>query len=251
MNAEELFAVWAPEGSTWSPWVKPVLFAAQTPIPDPARAAWAAAKERVRGRWKPGSGREALLIDLAGPESLALALECAAYGYRPVPVINSCCGSAAFIDNEPTRAGLEEGAAILRGISLPSNAPPAFVLDGRRMTGVPKPADFDNRWLAFPQDFPSAVLLRSQGIPGAVLIQEQRRDPRDDLAHVLLRWQQGNVGILSLDLASMTEGPLPIEVSKPPWFRAAAYRVLATFRLRRNSAGGFGAIVPTFHGGMA
>jgi len=38
--------------------------------------------------------------------------------------------------------------------------------------------------------------------------------------------------------------PRPVEIQKPSRFRSAMYRMLAMVGLRRNSAGGFGAIVP-------
>ena len=33
MNQEEVFSVWAPQGSIWSRWVAPVLFAAPGAVP--------------------------------------------------------------------------------------------------------------------------------------------------------------------------------------------------------------------------
>ena len=73
----------------------------------------------------------------------------------------------------------------------------------------PGPGTFDNRWVVFPQDFPSAAFLRSRGVAEVLLIQAGAQ-PQEDLAHVLLRWQQG--------------GP-------------------------RNNAGGFGAVIPVRSGG--
>ncbi len=245
MNAVELYSAWAPEGLPWSPWAKPVLFADERPVPAAAAEAWRTARERSRGRWTPPSTRDAaLVLDLPGPDALALALDCVAHGFRPVPLFNSCTGPAALVDNEPLRAGLVDGAELLRGLALPFEPPPVFVLDARRLAGQPEPARFDNRWIVFPQDFPSGALLRSRGIRRAVLVQEGRRDPASDLAHVLLRWQEAGVEILAVDL-TRESAATPITVSRPGRFRALGYRVLAAFGLRRNSAGGFGAVVPT------
>ncbi len=245
MNAQELFSIWAPEGAPWSPWVKPVLFADERPLAAQAEESWRAARERSRGRWTPPAGRDAaLVLDLAGAEALALALDCAAHGFRPVPLFNSCTGPAALVDNEPIRAGLAEGAAALGSNALPVEAPPAFVLDSERLKGKPEPKRFDNRWIVFPQDFPSAALLLSLGIARAVLVQSGSREPRQDLAHVLLRWQQSGVEILAVDLAGEA-APARLVVSRPSRFRWFGYRVLAALGLRRSSAGGFGAVVPT------
>lgn len=250
MNPHELFQVWAPEGAPWSPWVKPVLFAAEGAVPDSSLEAWQAARARSSGG---ATVREplgtALVLDLPGPYALALALDSARSGWQPVPLFNSCTGISALIDNHPLRAGLVEGAALLGGLVLPDDAPPAFVLDARRLDGQPASGRFDNRWIVFPQDFPSAALLQSRGVRRAILIQEGRRDPRPDLAHVLLRWQRAGLELLALDLAGATEAT-PIAVSTPGLFRAFGYRILSAVGLRRSGTGGFGARVPVpGHGG--
>jgi len=179
-----------------------------------------------------------------GPVALALALDCATHGWRPVPLFNSCPGPEALVDNESIRAGLTEGAWMLREMNLPAAAPPAFVLDSHRTEGQPAPKRFDNRWVVFPQDFPSAARLVSGGLRRVCLVQHGRREPRSDLAHVLLRWQQAGLEILALDLAGEAS-PAPIAVAKPSRFRALGYRALVALGLRKNSAGGFGALVPS------
>jgi len=251
MNAESLFAAWAPDAAHWSPWAKPVLFAAVHAVESADSEAWSATRERARGLWTPPrAGDAALVVDLDGPDALALALECAQHGYRPVPLFNTCIGNFALLDNRPLRTGLELGAQELEAARLPDSAPPAFVLDARRTAGSPRPGAFDNRWLVFPQDLPSATALRARGLQRAVLVQRGRAQPLSDLAHVLLRWQQQGLPLELLDLAD-TQGaqaaeraPRPLEVVRPSQFRSLSYRLLATLGLRRSSAGGFGAPVP-------
>jgi hypothetical protein len=202
MNALELFDVWAPEGAPWSLWAKPVLFAAQSPVPAFASQDWQAARAVTRGRWTPAALAETMLVlDLPGPVALALALDCASHGWRPFPMFHSCTGPSALVDNESIRAGLAEGALLLRDANLPETAPPAFVLDSRRVDGAPAPRRFDNRWVVFPQDFPSAARLLASDLRRVLLVQDGRREPRPDLAHVLLRWQRAGLEILALDLA--------------------------------------------------
>ena len=245
MNALELFEVWAPSGAPWSPWAKPVLFAPQAPIPGGASQNWQAARGRARALWTPVAMSEtALVLDLPGPVALALALDCALQGWRPVPLFNSCPGPEALVDNESIRAGLAEGAYMLREANLPAEAPPAFVLDAYRTQGQPAPKRFDNRWVVFPQDFPSAARIAAGGLRRALLVQHSSREPRADLAHVLLRWQQAGLEVLALDLAGETS-PSPITVAKPSRFRAFGYRALVALGLRKNSAGGFGGLVPS------
>jgi hypothetical protein len=251
MNPLELFQTWAPEGAPWSPWAKPVLFAATSPVSAGASQNWQAARTRARALWTPAGSRAtaamsetALVLDLPGPVALALALDCSAQGWRPVPLFNSCPGPEALVDNESIRVGLAEGAYLLREANLPAAAPPAFVLDCHRTEGQPAPKRFDNRWVVFPQDFPSAARLVASGIRRACLVQHGRTEARSDLAHVLLRWQQAGLEVLALDLASETP-PALLSVRPPSRFRAFGYRALVALGLRRNSAGGFGALVPT------
>jgi hypothetical protein len=65
--------------------------------------------------------------------------------------------------------------------------------------------------------------------------------PHEDLAHVLLRYQEAGIAILS---AATDGGAEPITIAKPNNFGRFWYRALALAGLRRNSAGGFGAVIP-------
>src|SRR5438045_2558006 len=79
---------------------------------------------------------------------------------------------------------------------------PARWVASARLPGT-RPADkgtFDNRWMVFPQDFPSARFLVGQGIRHALLVQKDRAEPQDDLAHSLLRWQEGGIKVQSKKL---------------------------------------------------
>jgi hypothetical protein len=78
-----------------------------------------------------------------------------------------------------------------------------------------------------------------------VLLQEQRLgdQPKPDLAHVLRRWQEAGIELYLQDPAGY-EAPQPMDVKLPSRFRSLVYRVLALSGLRRNSAGGFGSVIP-------
>jgi hypothetical protein len=101
---------------------------------------------------------------------------------------------------------------------------------------------FDNRWMVFPQDFPSGKFLLGQGIRNAVLISRWKQ-PGEDVAHILLRWQEAGISIYSKSVTS-DEAVCPIKVSPPSRFRRSWHRALAMVGLRRNSTGGFGAVIP-------
>jgi hypothetical protein len=153
--------------------------------------------------------------------------------------------SSALVDVTPIQRELAKGAKFLQKLSLPLEAPPAFLLDARREAGgaIGSPGRFDNRWVVLPQDFPSANLLLSRGLRTCLLIQERPGPPVTDLSHALLRWQEAGIRIHRRALLSDTK-PMPLFVEKPWFFRSLFYTVLALMGLRRNSAGGFGSLIP-------
>ena len=242
MTKEEIFNAWAPEGAEWSDWAKPVLFA-QWPddvTPPATMPQWA----QPNYLWLPqASGRTAVVVDLPAVESVRTGIAFARRGYRPVPLFNTSYGPSPVIEIAPLVLELGRGARLLQAISIASNAAPVFLIDANRMQPAvaPGPGKFDNRWVVFPQDFPSAAFLRSRGVADVLLVHSAAR-AQEDLAHVLLRWQQGG---LRIQAASPTDSaPHDLTITPPSWFRRAWYRAITASRLRRNNAGGFGAVIP-------
>src|ERR1700687_114318 len=90
MTGKQLYEVWAPTESPWSPWVSPALFAQMECREDSA----AIAPDRSQITWyEESAGPEsAVVVDLPGADSIRLAMTLAALGYRPVPVINASPG---------------------------------------------------------------------------------------------------------------------------------------------------------------
>lgn len=270
MDAQRLFEVWAPPESVWSRWAKPVLFASPS-APPWQEPGWSveAPGPGPTGHLDPGA---AYVIDLPGAAAVERGLALAHAGYRPVPLYNTAHHPAAVVATEPILARLAVGAGELAALAIPPAAPPAFLLDSRRLWPhvAPEPGRFDNRWMVFPQDFPSASFLAARGVRRVVLVQEVpapaipgipgipwlgSEQPQADLAHVLLRYAQGGLELflqpadLSADLSAL---PRPLQVQKPGGFRSIFYRAIALAGLRRGSAGGFGAVIPvaTSHTGF-
>jgi hypothetical protein len=244
MQPEEVYESWVPPGGAWSLWARPVLFAQMSPgeDPSPLAAPWS----ELDVGWLPAAaGDAALVVDLAGDDSVRTGLALAARGYRPVPLFNACTGPHEVIDQRPILLALRAGAPYLRALDLSPSAPPAFLLDARRL--VPerevRPGVFDNRWQIFPQDCPSAEALKARGVGRVVLLQRGRCLPRTDLADVLRGWQAGGIALLSKDLA-VTAAPTALRVVPLPWYRVAWNRVLEAVGLRHSPPGGFGHIVP-------
>src|SRR5258708_3464877 len=142
MNNEELFSIWAPDASVWSPWVKPVLFACM----ESALPMAADAPPELDVSWAPdASERCALVLDLPGADAVFLAMALAGNGYRPVPLFNALptpAGSrvldpatgrpVAAVNVLPILSALRDKASELAGLTIPSDAPPVFMLDANR-----------------------------------------------------------------------------------------------------------------------
>jgi hypothetical protein len=243
MTNEQCFATWAPDGVAWSQWAKPVLFAQLDRINLRVQDMEPGASADVS--WVPEPrDRAAIVVDLPGPASVATGIALAERGYRPVPLFNTSDGASPVVKVDSIALALRLGAETIRDARMAADAPPAFLLDAHRMSPrvLPGPGKFDNRWMVFPQDFPSGTYLRAAGI-GEVLLIADGTSAREDLAHVLLRWQQAGVRILAAP-ATRGERPRELVIKEPSLFRRAWYRVVALSGLRRNDAGGFGAIIP-------
>lgn len=207
-----------------------------------------------------------VVADLPGRDAIFYGLALLDRGYRPVPIIDGSPGpdriylspidpsiptsksykSACIVDMSGLLLALCQGSARLREADLAPEAPPVFLLDSKRMTGVSYVVDgaFDNRWMTFPQDFPSSRYLRDRGIRRVVFVHDTfLTQPQEDLAHVLLRWQEDGIAIESKS-AHFGESPVPIKMNRPFRFRATWYRALAALGLRRNDTGGFGSYPP-------
>jgi hypothetical protein len=248
MTPEQLYDLWAPQASAWSAWAKPVLFASLPavsglpgelpPLPD---VAWAPAAD----------AGTALVVDLRGPLAVLTGLALARRGFCPVPLFNGCSAPGMVVDVAPIQDLLARGGALLCETPPAAGAPPVFLLDADRLSaaGGLYPGRYDNRWAVVPQDFPSASCLLRAGITAVCLAAPA---VRDDLAHVLRRYQEAGLRLSSIAPTGMlaapdtpVPSPQPLEVPRPRFlFRSAWYRLLVFARLRRNAAGGFGAVVP-------
>jgi hypothetical protein len=255
MSPEDCYAAWAPDDVEWARWAKPVLFTQLGDIRE-AEPSSLPAETPVEGL-PDASGGVAVVVDLGGEESLLTGLKLATRGFRPVPLYNATSGPRPAVDVSLILRWLRPGAEFLTKAGLRPDAPPALLLDADRNRREPGPGDYDNRWVVLPQDFPSAAFLQSRKIREVVLVQRGTTTPREDLAHVLRRWQDGGVRILALDL--MRGGaPEPIDVPRPSAFRVTWYGLIALLGLRRSNVGGFGGMIPEqtsggggFRGGFA
>jgi hypothetical protein len=270
MEPREIFEIWAPDNSVWSPWAKPVIF---TQMKEEGVMIPPENEVDYDAYWAPHAAeRTALIINLSGDESVRAGLSLAEHGYRPVPLYNTSMGQKPVLDINPIIAKLIAGTALLQRLQGFNSAdymvdqnPPAFLIDSDRLKGAlpPMPGMYDNRWVVWPQDFPSSTFLRSKGIERVMVIQSGTQ-VQDDLAHVLTRWQKDKLEVLVQDVPSVNarEKAKAGEGSVAPMssiqgeivpFRASTFftfwmwsRMMlpAMMGLRRSSVGGFGGIVP-------
>lgn len=259
MTSEELYAVWAPKHLIWSQWAIPVPFAQMNCAEPPGGSA--AMPEIATNAMLEAADSLAIVVDLPGAESIRFGLGLAQRGFRLVPIIDGSPGpfltpvtapdlnrstakgkQIVVVEMSDLLAAFCAGGTLLQSLTLPASAPPAFLLDSLRMSGE-KNLDktlFDNRWKVIPQDFPSAGFLKQQGIRQVILVQKERRQPQEDLAEVLLRWQRSGLEILVADEGHMREAQA-IRIREPLALRASWHRLLEILGLRRNSAAAFGA----------
>lgn len=238
MDGLAAYKHWTPAHSPWSPWVKPVLFASMyvgignsSNLPPLPPIEWVLNVSRST----------AVILDTPGEEAIMEALALSEVGYIPVPLFNGCHHPAnALVRMNTVVEYLYAATSLLWRRGLDPLSPPVFILDSRRMQGGHdvSPGKFDNRWCVLPQDMPSADFLRRQGIE-RVLLRTER--PAQDLSHVLKRYEQGGLALqICRDGISMED----MRANTPSLFRSLGYRFSALLGLRRNSAGGFGSLIP-------
>lgn len=236
LSREDIFAAWAPADSPWSVWAKPVLFA-NTPLDLPERV-----PDLPDVGMFPHVRDAAIIVDLNGVDSALFGLALAQMGYQPVPLYNSGGASGALIDMEAIASILTWGVDILRRSKRKPDAPPAFLLNADRMDhgdGATLPGRYDNRWCVVPQDMPSADFLKSAGIKRVILVSPRRQD---DLSHILHRYQEARLDLSRIEQAGAAS--VPLEIPKPASYKSMWYRIGVLAGLRRNSAGGFGGLIP-------
>jgi hypothetical protein len=242
------FEAWAGDHE-WSDWTKPTLFAGAFVAADMAEGRnadellaaaramlWRFADSKLTALGTDGA-RNVVVVDLAGSDSIAVGALLAERGFAPVVLMNGVTPPAQpVVDNSLIIRALAELAPTL---AVQRNPSPAFLLDSRRLEGMPAPGRYDNRWITFPQDFPSAGRLQAARVKRCLVLAEPNRIA-DDLAHVLRRWQDSGIEILDAGSAE----PTRLDVKPPPWFRQVFYRSLALSGMKPNSFGGFGAMIP-------
>lgn len=235
MTRDEVYDAWAPEGSTWADWVKPVLFSCMSSAEETGRLEldddWARIAARIAE-----AGPFAVVVELPGAQGVELGVCLSRVGYQPVPLYNALPHPRGSVELRAVVDALALGAQGLGDYR--AGAPPAFLLDAARMAVGPRAARYDNRSQVLATDFPSLGKLESHGLHRVLLVRADRERPGPDLESLLLDWQSRGVELWRL----VTSDALPPErypLRRRPWLaRARAWLGRASPRRRRDGAYG-------------
>lgn len=139
--------------------------------------------------------RTALVVDLAGPESIAVAAGAASV-FEPVLAIANWPHPRGVVRSQNTLATALQCHRYFHDARLTrrSNAPPCFVLERGRLVGAVTGEQFDNRFLA---QLPSAATLRAGGIERVLYVVPFGSDlpELDDLNEDFVAWAAAGIDV--------------------------------------------------------
>ena len=197
MRGKEIYKIYAPNGTKWIDWVRPVSFVAidtynRKPIVD-----WLDRKAMFLKKYQQDT---TIFIDLPGKESIELGIGLAHMGYRPIPVFNGTDeqqGSQATTNTYLIESCLINGSQKLKNIKLKNDANPVFLLDSYRTNRYrAKESIFDNSWDLYKQDIPSAEYFKQNGINKIIVVGEVIQP---DLKKIFLKFQEKGIEIYITD----------------------------------------------------
>ncbi len=195
MTGKEIYKIWAPVGSKWIDWVRPVPF---TQIDNEdfkiyKSGDFSIPKINYINEIKKDT---AIIVDLPEYYSINDGIALSKLGYRPIPVFNGTSenkNARATVNNHAVEAGLIFGAMELKKIELNNDAPPVFLTDSNRMNRYKLDISiFDNSWDLYHQDLPSAEYFLDSGIDKIVV---RGNTFNDDLKKLLYRHQEKGMKI--------------------------------------------------------
>lgn len=171
MIGKEVYKIYAPAGTKWIEWIRPVPFVAINTYNRKPISNWRDRKVMFLKQYEKNT---AIFIDLPGKESIELGISLAYMGYRPIPLFNGTdeqIGSQATTDTYLIESCLINGSEKLKNIQIKDNANPAFLLDSSRINRYrAKESIFDNSWDLYKQDIPTAKYFKENGITKIIVI---------------------------------------------------------------------------------
>lgn len=256
-DAETLFDVWGPPpGSLWTPYHCVPLFAALQSLrkdhfgPTPTtQANEIESGELLEGavHLKPlgeawAGERAGVLLDVPGPQSVALAVRLVAAGYQPICTFDHWPHARGLLKPEIILSQLLRHAGSIAKLrnGLRPDAPPLWICDSDRLgTRRGHPDEFDNRYFLDDSILPSAETLAQAGIARLIcVVPTALHTPRDDVRAYFRDLKK--IGFHHIDGAALNDPALtrfefPLGVFDIK-FSQIGYK--------RSNAGGFGRLIP-------
>lgn len=244
LDARALSRVWGPHAnSPWMPFHCITLFVAldyleQAHVGPCARDPWPLRHFEIPGWIDAGT---LLMVDLPGPQSVALGAALAMGGCDLVCTFNNWPRAGALILPEETLAALLRYASLLdkKRTAYATPGPVAWLCDNTRLGGgrPGKPGEFDNRYYIEDSLIPGPNYLRERGISRIIYItDEDGKVVRDVEGHLYVLQKAGlQVGRATALGTGRISDPEALPLSD------STFKTTGFFR---SSAGGFGAPVP-------
>lgn len=195
MTGKDVYKKWAPVGTKWVDWVRPVPF---VQIDDEdfkiyKTGDFSIPKINYINELKYDM---AIIIDLPEYYSINEGIALSKIGYRPIPIYNGTAetkGARATVNNHAVESRLIWGAMEIEKMDLKEDAPPVFLTDSNRMNRYKLDISiFDNSWDLYPQDIPSAEYFLKNGIDKIVV---RGNFFNKDLKKILFRHQEKGMKI--------------------------------------------------------
>ncbi len=209
MTNKEIYRIWAPTDSIYSPWVRPVPFIYLNKFQSNSELISVSLPNIYY--LTEYQENTALFIDLPGIDSIKEGISLAYLGYRPIPLFNGTfepIGSLSTTNNHTIEEGLVWGANELKKINLKSNALPVFLLDTNRLNrrkmneGV-----FENSWDIYHQDMPSANFFEQNNINKIIIV---GRKVEEDLNKILYKFPK----TIKIYFTNRYDEPVEIKLKK-------------------------------------
>lgn len=194
MINKEIFRIWAPVGSKWIDWVRPVPFVA---INKKSESYDLEKFEIININYIDKLEKDtAIIVDKNGNRSIEEGLGLAKIGYRPIPIYNGTNGQdgvLSVVNNHIIETGLIKGAIELNKMKIEKDAPPVFLLDSSRRNRLKMNFSvFDNSWDIYDQDIPTAEYFIKNGINKIIISGEKINK---DLKEILYKFQKKDIKI--------------------------------------------------------
>lgn len=197
MIGKEIYIIYAPNGTKWTEWIRPVPFVAIDTYNRKPISNWLDRKVVFTNKYEKDT---AIFVDLPGKESIELGISLARIGYRPIPLFNGTdeqLGSQATTDTYLVESCLINASEKLKNISLANGANPAFLLDSTRTNRYrAKESIFDNSWDLYKQDIPTFQYFKENGIYKIIVIGDTIQR---DLRKIFFEFQDAGIQIYLTD----------------------------------------------------